>query len=70
MDTTTTRSASKVGAVLYGMHVAGWITSTQTDTDGQVLYGFFATIEQAQDWAKNLVNATIEPVYHPAFNAG
>lgn len=63
-------SDSKVGAVLYGMQVSGWITSTQTDTDGQVLYGFFATIEQAQDWAKNLVNATIEPVYHPAFNAG
>jgi hypothetical protein len=51
--------------------VAGWITSTQTSSDGQVFYGFFATIEEAQDWAKNLIEGTtIEPVYHPSHNAG
>jgi hypothetical protein len=51
--------------------VAGWITSTQTSTDGQVFYGFFATIEEAQKWATNLIpGTTIEPVYHPSFNAG
>jgi len=51
--------------------VAGWITSTQTSSDGVVFYGFFATIEEAQDWAKNLITGTtIEPVYHPSYNAG
>jgi hypothetical protein len=56
---------------VFGQMVAGWITSTQTSTDGQIFYGFFATVEQAQDWAKNLITGTtIEPVYHPSFNAG
>ena len=55
----------------FKQEVAGWITSTQTSTDGQIFYGFFATIEQAQDWAKNLIQGTtIEPVYHPSHNAG
>jgi len=50
--------------------VAGWITSTQT-SEGQVFYGFFATIEKAQEWAKNLLTGTtIEAVYHPSHNAG
>jgi hypothetical protein len=51
--------------------VAGWITSTQTSSGEQIFYGFFATIEQAQDWAKNLITGTtIEAVYHPSHNAG
>ena len=76
-----TPSVSNDSAVLYGkvvvnqpafkQEVAGWITSTKTSSDGQVFYGFFATIEQAQDWAKNLITGTtIEPVYHPSHNAG
>lgn len=80
MDTTTTHSDSSVGLArqeaivnkpVFGQMVAGWITSTQTSSDGVVFYGFFATIEEAQDWAKNLITGTtIEPVYHPSFNAG
>ena len=80
MDTTMTHSDSSVGLArqevivtkpVFGQMVAGWITSTQTSTDGQIFYGFFATVEQAQDWAKNLITGTtIEPVYHPSFNAG
>ena len=66
----TKNSDTKVTAVLYGMSVAGWVTSTQTDTDGAVLYGPFVTQDEALDWAKNLINATIEPIYHPSFNAG
>ena len=51
--------------------VAGWITSTQTSSGEQIFYGFFATIEQAQEWAKNLITGTtIEAVYHPSHNAG
>jgi hypothetical protein len=51
--------------------VAGWVTSTQTSSGEVIYYGFFATIEQAQDWAKNLITGTtIEAVYHPSHNAG
>jgi hypothetical protein len=74
----TIHSTSSVGLArqieittpLFGQQVSGWITSTQTSTDEKIFYGFFATQEQALEWAMNLVNATIEPVYHPAFNAG
>lgn len=77
MTTSTSASNSRpadhvvVNQPAFKQEVAGWITSTQTSSDGQVFYGFFATIEQAQDWAKNLIPGTvIEPVYHPSFNAG
>jgi hypothetical protein len=55
---------------LFGQWVAGWITSTQTDTDGQIFYGFFSTREEAIEWGAKLINAVVEPVYHPAYNAG
>jgi hypothetical protein len=55
---------------LFGQWVAGWITSTQTDTDGQIFYGFFSTREGAIEWGSKLINAVVEPVYHPAYNAG
>ena len=53
-----------------GQWVSGWITSTQTDTDGQVFYGPFSTSKEAVEWATNLINAVVEPIYHPSFNAG
>ena len=55
---------------VFGQFVAGWITSTQTDTDGQIFYGFFSTREEAIEWGSKLINAVVEPVYHPAYNAG
>ena len=55
---------------VFGQWVAGWITSTQTDTDGQIFYGFFSTKEEAIEWGKKLINAVVEPVYHPTYNAG
>jgi hypothetical protein len=65
------RQEAIVNRPAFKQEVAGWITSTQTSSDGVVYYGFFATIEQAQDWAKNLITGTtIEPVYHPSHNAG
>lgn len=53
---------------LFGQWVAGWITSTQTDTDGQIFYGPFTTKEEAVEWGSKLVNAVVEPIYHPAYN--
>ena len=55
---------------VFGQSVAGWITSTHTDTDGQIFYGFFSTREGAIEWGSKLINAVVEPVYHPAYNAG
>ena len=55
---------------VFGQSVAGWITSTQTDTDGQIFYGFFSTREEAIEWGSKLINAVVEPVYHPAYNSG
>jgi hypothetical protein len=55
---------------LFGQWMSGWITSTQTDTDGTVFYGPFSTQEEAIEWGKQLINAVVEPVYHPAHNAG
>ena len=59
-----------VTPVLYGQEVAGWITSTQTSSDGVIYYGPFATTDEAVAWAQNLINAVVEPVYHPSFNRG
>lgn len=78
MDTTITTSSSSVGLArqieittpLFGHQVSGWITSTQTESDGVVFYGPFPDREEALAWAKNLINAVIEPVYYPSFNAG
>ena len=53
---------------LFGQWVAGWITSTQTDTDGQIFYGPFTDKEQAVEWGMKLINAVVEPIYHPAYN--
>ena len=55
---------------LFGQSVSGWITSTQTDTDGPVFYGPFSTKDEAIEWGTKLINAVVEPVYHPAYNAG
>lgn len=53
-----------------GQWVAGWATSTQTDTDGVVVYGMFTTKEEALEWANNLINAVVFPIYVPSTNAG
>jgi len=53
-----------------GQAVAGWITSTQTDSEGHIFYGFFSTREAAIEWGTKLINAVVEPVYHPAYNRG
>jgi len=55
---------------LSGQMVGGWITITQIDIDSTVIYGPFDTMEKAVSWARNLTNASIEPVYVPSFNRG
>jgi hypothetical protein len=55
---------------LFGQNVSGWVTITQTDTDGSVMYGPFETMERAVAWGRQLINASIEPVYIPAYNRG
>jgi hypothetical protein len=58
---------------LSGMHIECYITHTfLNDVEtSRVVYGTFATAEQAQAWAKNLQGDTvILPVYSPAFNRG
>jgi len=55
---------------IWGQKVANWITVTQTDTDGSVMYGPFDTMEKAVEWGRQLINASIEPVYVPAYNRG
>jgi hypothetical protein len=54
---------------LSGMGVAGYITFTNTD-EGAVLYGNFPSLDEAMAWAKQLTNAEILPLYHPAYNRG
>jgi hypothetical protein len=55
---------------IWGQKVANWITITETDTDGHVIYGPFTSQEYALIWAEQLINASIEPVYVPAYNRG
>ena len=55
---------------IWGQKVANWITVTQTDTDGPIMYGPFDTMEKAVEWGRQLINASIEPVYVPAYNRG
>ena len=64
------QKAVEIMPILFGQEVSGWITSTQTSTDGVIYYGPFATTDEAVAWAQNLISAVVEPVYHPSFNRG
>lgn len=52
-----------------GSWLAGYITLTDTE-DGIVSYGLFTTLDEAQVWAKQLRNATIQAVCAPVHNRG
>ncbi len=62
-------SKVEVTPVLYGMDVHSYITLTKTD-EGLVPYGTFPSVDEAKIWAAKLDNATIVPVYYPAYNRG
>jgi hypothetical protein len=55
---------------IWGQRVANWITITDCGEDGSVMYGPFDTMEKAVEWGRQLINASIEPVYVPAYNRG
>ncbi len=55
---------------IWGQRVANWITITDCGKDGHVIYGPFDSQAYAMIWAKQLINASIEPVYVPAYNRG
>jgi hypothetical protein len=57
-----------IAEVIAGQEIAGYVT--KTNAHDTIIYGVFATTDEALAWAKNLANATIEPIYIPAFNRG
>lgn len=59
----------KVTEPLKGMGIHNYITLTNTD-EGLVTYGTFPSLDEAMDWAKQLINAEIVPLYYPAYNRG
>ena len=69
MTNISTSKEIKVQEPLQGMWVMGYITETITD-EGTVRYGTFPTLEKAQEWAVQLINAEIVLVYHPVHNRG
>jgi hypothetical protein len=52
-----------------GSWLEGYITLTDTE-DGVVSYGLFKTLEEAQAWAIQLRNATIQAVCAPVHSRG
>jgi hypothetical protein len=69
MTSTSTSKEIKIHEPLRGMWVMGYITETTTD-EGTVRYGTFPSLDEAQAWAVQLINAEIVPVYYPAYNRG
>jgi hypothetical protein len=54
----------------WGSYVEGYMTVT-TLPDGELTYcGLFDTIEEAQKWGANMINAKVVPLYQPTFNWG
>lgn len=53
----------------HGAWLVGYITLTDTE-DGMVSYGLFEKLEEAQAWAKQLRNATIQAVCAPVHSRG
>ena len=45
----------------------GFVTLTTIDSE-HMLYGLFANVEEAIVFGRNLVNATIVPVYRPSLH--
>lgn len=48
----------------------GYVTRTILDNGDVIHYGMFKTIEEAEQWAKQLINATIETIYTPTYSRG
>ena len=66
-------STISVATPLAGMLVAGYIVLVFPDNANErsAMYGSFATIDSARQWAENLQGIiTIYPIYAPSFNRG
>ena len=50
--------------------VDAYVTRTILDNGEVIYYGAFKTKEEAQQWADQLINATIETIYAPAYSRG
>ena len=46
----------------------GYVTVTETDTDGKVIYGVFPTQEKALAFGANLINFEAYPIYPPSLH--
>jgi len=46
----------------------GYVTVTETDTDGKVIYGVFPTQEKALAFGAKLINFEAYPIYPPALH--
>jgi hypothetical protein len=53
------------------MPAVGWVTVGYYGNDiGPTIYGLFETMEQAEDWLKNLKSGYTHIVFAPSFNRG
>jgi hypothetical protein len=46
----------------------GYVTITETDTDGKIIYGTFSTAEEALEFGSKLINVTAYPIYAPTLH--
>lgn len=46
----------------------GYVTITETDTDGKVIYGIFNTVEEASEFGSKLINFEACPIYTPVLH--
>jgi hypothetical protein len=46
----------------------GYVTVTETDTDGKVIYGMFPTQDTALAFGANLINCVVYPIYPPSLH--
>lgn len=45
----------------------GYVTLTTIDSD-RILYGVFASVQEATSFGSKLVNATVIPIYRPSLH--
>ena len=46
----------------------GYVTVTETDTDGNVIYGVFDTVDEALEFGSKLINCVAYPIYPPTLH--
>ena len=46
----------------------GYVSITETDTDGQVIYGIFNTAEEGLEFGSKLINCVVYPIYQPTLH--